>query len=320
MIGPLLTLMLMGLVALAVVLCLWSLRIARGAERLVPATGRMIAVPDGTLHVVEAGDPTAPPVVLIHGLSGQLQHFTYAMTGMLAGEFRVIAVDRPGCGYSRRESDDHAALDAQARMIWAALDALQVTRPVLAGHSLGGAIALAMALERPDDTAGLALITPLTHPIPEPSPLFAGLRVRSPLLRRLIGYTIAVPLARSSAKATLDAVFAPDPWPEDFVTRGGGALGIRPRGYVTASGDLVAMEAGISAQAARYGELRVPGEVLLAAADALLPPKLQGGPLAAQGFDVTTLPDRGHMLPIVEPEVCADLIRRVAERVQPSPE
>jgi pimeloyl-ACP methyl ester carboxylesterase len=317
--GPLLTLLALLLLAAAGALCHWSLRIARGAERLVPATGRMVEVPGGVLHVVEAGDAEAQAVVLVHGLSGQLQHYTYAMADMLADEFRVIAVDRPGCGHSTRDSDALAAPAEQARMIWTALDRLGVRRPVLAGHSLGGTVVLAMALERPGDTGGLALLTPLTHPVAEPHPAFAGLRIRSPLMRRLLGYTLAVPLARRAAHETLDAVFAPDPWPEDFVTRGGGALGLRPRAYVTASGDLVAAEDGLGALAARYGELGLPGGVLLAAKDALLDPKEQGSPMAAHGFDIVTLPERGHMLPIVEPGICADTIRRVAARVQGAP-
>ncbi|MEM0934786.1 MAG: alpha/beta hydrolase [Pseudomonadota bacterium] len=314
--GP--TLVLIGLFAglLAFALCLWSLRIARGAERLVPRPGRMIDVPGGALHVVEAGAKDKPPVVLIHGLSGQLQHYTYAMTDLLTGDHHVIALDRPGCGYSTRETDDLAALAEQARMIWSALDTLGVERPVLCGHSLGGAVVLAMALERPDDVAGLALLTPLTHPVRKPHPAFAGLAVRSRLFRRLLAYTVAVPLAQRQARATLDAVFAPEPWPNDFVVRAGGALGLRPKGYVAASGDFMASGDDMVGLAARYGEITAPGAVLLAEDDALLSPGEQGGPMAAHGFSVETLKGRGHMLPITAPEACVACIRSVAAKAE----
>lgn len=309
-VGPVLTLLVLLAGIGAVLLCVWSLRIARGAEKLVPPTGRMVDVPGGTLHVVEAGDASAPPVVLIHGLSGQLQHFTYALTDRLAPDHRVIAIDRPGCGHSTRASDDLASLPEQARMLWAALDTIGVERPVLVGHSLGGAVVLAMALARPDGAGALVLLTPYTHPVSSPNPIFAGLHVRSPLLRRLLGYTLAVPLARQKAQETLETVFAPEPWPQDFVIRGGGALGLRPKGYVTAAADLTAIEDEIAAQAARYGEIRVPGQVLLASGDTLLPVAEQGAPLAEHGFEVHTLEDRGHMIPLTAPDDCAEVINK----------
>ncbi|MEM9247395.1 MAG: alpha/beta hydrolase, partial [Pseudomonadota bacterium] len=184
-----------------------------------------------------------------------------------------------------------------------------VSRPVLVGHSLGGAIVLAMALERPEQVGALVLLTPLTHPVAKPNPIFDGLRVRSRLLRRLLGYTIAVPLARQKTKETLDEVFAPEPWPEDFGIRAGGVLGLRPKGYVTTSGDLVAVEDEIEAQAGRYGTLKMPGFVLLADGDTLLPNAEQGSPLSEHGFTIETLTGRGHMLPLTAPDDCAKLIR-----------
>ncbi len=307
-IGPILTLLIVLAGIGAVVLCLWSLRVARGAERLVPATGRMIDVPGGALHVVEEGAPSAPTVVLVHGLAGQLQHYTHTLTGHLAPKYRVLAIDRPGCGYSTRDNDDLASLTEQARMLWAGLDALGVERPVLVGHSLGGAVVLAMALARPNEVGALVLLTPYTHPVAQPNAVFDGLRVRSPILRRLLGYTLAVPLARQTGQTTLDTVFAPEPWPQDFAIRGGAALGLRPRSYVTAAGDLIAVEDEIAAQAARYGELTCPGQVLLASDDTLLPVAEQGAPLAEHGFTVQTLEGAGHMIPITAAEACAEAI------------
>ena len=96
-------LLILALLAAALLaLVLRTRALAAQAERQVPQLGEIVPVPGGAIHVVEMGPEDAPPLVLIHGLSGQLQHFTYALAGLLAGEFRVIALDRPGCGYSRR--------------------------------------------------------------------------------------------------------------------------------------------------------------------------------------------------------------------------
>ncbi|MDK3018944.1 alpha/beta fold hydrolase [Pseudodonghicola flavimaris] len=314
----LLILLLIPVAILALLLlgaALWTASLARMAERLVPRPGQMQKVRGGAIHYVESGNSDAPAVVLIHGLSAQLQHYTYGIVPLLEQQFRVIALDRPGCGYSERDHDTLAALPEQAKMIWEALDALGVETPLLVGHSLGGAVALAMALERPGAASGLALISPLTHRQPEEMDAFRGLDVPSAALRRLIGYTIAAPLAQRTATTVLTEVFRPEAWPDDFLARGGGALGLRPKGFISASADYMAANDGILAQEGRYAdELKTPGGVLFGAEDNLLPPDTQGRPMMRYGLHYEAAPGRGHMLPITAPGLCADFIQRMAAR------
>lgn len=308
-----------GVIAIAIFLVaafLWTRQLAKPAKTIVPQAGYLHPVRGGAIHFVDLGPPDAQPLVLIHGLGGQMQHFTYALTDFLSDTFRVIVVDRPGCGYSERDSDAMADPSEQARMIGEFLDAKDITNPVLVGHSLGGAVSLAMALQRPDNVAGLALICPLTHPQPAAPEMFKGLEVQSPTLRRLIGNTLAVPIANSTAEKVLAAVFKPEQPVPDFMDRGGAALGMRPQGFVSASGDMVAVDHAIEGQAARYGsELKVPGGVLFGADDAVLSPDTEGKTMEQYGLTFETLPGRGHMIPLTAPQECADFIRRIAARV-----
>jgi len=306
---------------IAVLLILLALAIYRTrsmaaeAARLVPQAGEIQPVRGGSIHYVDLGPRGGQPMVLIHGLSGQLQHFTYAVAGLLADDYRVIAVDRPGCGYSGRDDDALATLPEQARMIGEALDAIGVQNPVLVGHSLGGAVALAMALDRPDQTAALALLCPATQYQPEVPEVFRGLMVKSPLIRRLIGHTIAVPMAAATAEKVLGMVFHPDTCPDDFMIRAGAALGLQPQAFVTASADSVALMASMEQQVARYGAgLKVPGGILFGAADAILSPAVHGNTMQMHGLACETLDGRGHMIPMTAPEDCAGFIRRMAAK------
>lgn len=288
-------------------------RLAKQAEIAVPQAGQIMPVSEGAIHFVELGDPNAPPLVLIHGLSGQLQHFTYAMAQDLARDFRVIVPDRPGCGYSRRDRDDLADPSAQARMLWQFLDAVVVTRPIVVGHSLGGAVALAMALDRPGQIKALGLIAPLTHPTPDAPDSFKGLRVHSPWLRRFLGHTLAVPMAERTAETVLEQVFTPDPCPSDFLTDAGAALGLRPQAYISASADLVAAETAMPEQCTAYAHAALPpGAVLFGDKDAVLNYQAQGTIMENYGFSVEILPDRGHMLPITMADTCNSFVRDVA--------
>lgn len=286
--------------------------LAKMATQMVPQMGTLIDVPGGALHYLDIGHKDARPLVLIHGLSGQMQHFTYALSDLLKDDFRLILIDRPGCGYSRRDTAGEADLSVQARMIWQALDALDVENPVLVGHSLGGAVSLAMALQRPDATGALALLAPLTHPDPSPATTFSGLNQPNPTLRRILAHTWAIPLASNKAKETLDQVFHPEPWPQDFVLNAGGALGLRPKAFLTAVEDFLASD-GIRDLSTRYGTgLTCPGGVLFGAQDAVLDPNVNAQPMSSFGFKVSIVPDRGHMLPITAPQDCAAFIRTIS--------
>ncbi|MBE1283922.1 MAG: alpha/beta fold hydrolase [Rhodobacteraceae bacterium] len=291
-------------------------RLARQAGQAVPQVGQIQPVPGGAIHYVELGDPDAPPVVLIHGLAGQLQHFTYAMAEDLARDFHVIALDRPGCGYSRRDDAALADPSAQARMIWEFLDAKLIEAPILVGHSLGGAVSLAMALDRPAHARALALIAPLTHPVGSTAESFLGLRIYRQWVRHLLAQTLAIPMAERTADTVLRQVFDPEPWPDNFLTDAGAALGLRPQAFIAASEDLVAAEAAMPDQSIAYGTIGLPpGAILTGAADAVLNPAEQADPMTEFGLPVTHLPDRGHMLPITVPQTCTGFVRDVAGQV-----
>ncbi|CUK10387.1 Dihydrolipoyllysine-residue acetyltransferase component of acetoin cleaving system [Ruegeria denitrificans] len=299
---------------------LWTRNLTREGQKRVPRLGNITPVNGGRIHYVEKGDPSKQTLVMIHGLTGQLQHFTYALVDMLADDYHVIAVDRPGCGYSTRDRADLGRLPEQARMIQEFLDSKDITDAILVGHSLGGAVSLAMALDHPEKIKALALLAPLTQVLASTPRVFKPLEIRTEWLRSLIGNTIAVPLAAKTAPHTLDIVFAPDPAPADFLDRAGGALGLRPSAFVTGSQDVVGIDDSITAQVARYGELSVPGSILYGTQDAILSPKAHGDPMTQFGLTTEWIDGAGHMILITAPDTCAAFIRRVAETPHAKPE
>ncbi len=292
---------------------IWTRRLTLQGASLVPQMGQIVPVSGGSIHYVEAGDTSNPTIVMIHGLSGQLQHFTYAMVDILAEDFHVIALDRPGCGFSTRYNAQLGILSEQARMIDEFLQTKGVEKPILVGHSLGGAVSLAMALDYPDRVRALALLCPLTHKVPETPAVFKALELRTEWLRNLIGNTVAVPLARKTAPHVLSEVFSPEPAPADFLDKAGGALGLRPSAFITASQDFIGADSSIEAQSARYDGLSVPGALLFGAQDPILSPAQHGTTMAQFGFQVEQLDGRGHMILITAPDECAAFIRKVAQ-------
>ena len=284
---------------------------ARQVETADPPRGRFLELDGCRIHYVDEG--AGPPLFLIHGLGGQLRNFTYALTGRLAKEFRVIAVDRPGSGYSTRPAGADPRLRAQAEVMAKAIGALNLDRPLVVGHSLGGAIALAIGLDHPERASGLALIAPVTQVVATPPAPLDGLDIKSPLLRWIVAWTVATPLGILNGGQVLKQVFAPEKVPADFVRLGGGALGLRPKNFYATSTDMEAVNDGFDEMIRRYPSLTLQSGILFGKGDEILDYRLHGLVTKDQipTLDLELI-EGGHMLPVTAPDAAADFIRRIA--------
>ncbi|GAA0582645.1 alpha/beta hydrolase [Paractinoplanes ferrugineus] len=104
----------------------------------------------------ESGEADAPPVVLLHGIGRSLEDWD-AQHPLLDTDHRVLSIDMPGFGLSRRLATP-TTLPVLADGVWATLDALGETRPVhLMGNSLGGAVAMRMLADDPGRVRTLTL-------------------------------------------------------------------------------------------------------------------------------------------------------------------
>lgn len=312
--------LLMLVVLILAGLAIFTVSTTRKIEAAFPPAGRFVDVPGARLHVSEAGNGNhnGPTLLLIHGLAGQMAHFTYGVVERLSTKYRVVTVDRPGSGYSVRDNAVQADLSTQARAIAALIEKMQMGPTVVVGHSLGGALALTLALEHPQTVAGLALVAPLTHLAEggEAPAAFKGLTIASPLLRKIIAWTLALPASIRGRERILAQVFGPDAVPHDFATRGGGLLGLRPSHFLAASADLQALPAYMPTLMARYPELRVPVSILFGQDDRILDWKANGQAMVDKlpGTQLT-LVSGGHMLPVTDATRTAHFIDDVAQRV-----
>ena len=281
------------------------------AEQLLPPAGTFAQLGSTRLHYVDQGQ--GPVIVMIHGLAGNLQNFTYGVASPLAQTHRVICVDRPGCGYSKRASNADASLEAQADTIVSLLDHLQIESAVFVGHSLGGAISLAAAQRHPERVKSLDLIAPLTHLPDAPSPAFKALDVPSPVLRSILGWTLAIPGTLYRMSLSLKIIFGPEKAPADFAIRGGGILSLKPQTFISASSDLQNVSWSMPAIEEAYANMKTPVYVLFAKEDRILDCKQNGEDLTSRiPRTHLTLVSGGHMLPVTQVERCVQFIQGAA--------
>ncbi|MBO9421381.1 alpha/beta fold hydrolase [Labrenzia sp. R4_2] len=108
-------------------------------------------------QVCETGDHGAP-VILLHGFGGDRQTWVNIQTG-LASRKRSLAFDLPGHGEALDwPKVGHAGISAKA--VTQSLEALELKRVHLVGHSMGGAVAALVALRAPELVASLTLLAP----------------------------------------------------------------------------------------------------------------------------------------------------------------
>lgn len=284
---------------------------SRKAEDMVPPDGTFIDVPGARLHYVEMGH--GPSIVMVHGLMGQLRNFSYAVAERLAVDHRVILVDRPGWGYSEFTGRRHGVA-TQAQILAAFIETVAPDKPLLVGHSMGGAVALALGLDRPELVRGLALIAPLSQIVLAPPPQFAALMAPGPL-RPLIAWTIATPAGILNGPPTAAAIFYPDPVPKDFAVAGGAALSARPKSYMSGSFELQHALRDLYRMVSRYPTMQLPVSILFGRQDHVLSPTLNGETTATQiPGSVLELIDGGHMLPVTHAVAVEDWVRRAAIR------
>jgi pimeloyl-ACP methyl ester carboxylesterase len=121
------------------------------------AMKKKVALPDGeTLAYIDTGNPSGPPVVLIHGYTDNARDWVPLMP-YLSKRFRLILVDIRGHGQSSKPECCYTRLDF-AYDIKLLLDSLGIQRADIVGHSLGSIIAQTFAEYWPEKTRRVVLI------------------------------------------------------------------------------------------------------------------------------------------------------------------
>lgn len=281
------------------------------------------AQPPAGLTYVRTGDvetrvalhgATGPAVVLVPGFAETADTWD-AVARRLADRHRVVAYDVVGMGYTQRRGPYD--LDHATRQLLALLDAQDVDRAVLVGHSSGAAVVVEAALRAPDRLAGVVLL--------DGDALATGAGARSPVryVVRPPWRTTALRLAVRSdtlVRSVYGGQCGPRCPPLD-------AAGVdawrRPFQVAGAEDALWAMldEGVLGVSAERVGGLAaldVPKSVVFGAQDDVFPPGTPQETARRIGAPAPVLiPDARHLTPVSDPDAVAGAVAAVADAVRP---
>jgi len=279
------------------------------AEAAHPPVGRFATIEGMRVHYTDRGD--GPPVVLIHGASTSLLDFEASLVEPLSRTHRVIAVDRPGHGYSERPGGEWPDPARQARVIHRLLQFLGVESPVVVGHPWSGSFLLAYLLDHPDSVSGGVLLAGGSHPWKGGVAWYNDL-AGVPVLGDLFVRTLTYPVGRLSMDSAIRKVFAPNPVPEGYRDNTGVTLSLRPSVFSANAEDVRRLSDFLARQSERYTEIDRPLLLLTGNADEIVPSWNHADRLERQvaRIERLDLDDTGHALHHVCPETVAAAISR----------
>lgn len=242
-----------------------------------------VIVDNRELHYTDSGSAGKPVLLMVHGSGGSHRHWPQRLRE--SADMRALAVDLPGHG--RSAGSGRREVDAYADIVAAFVERLGVRGVTLAGHSLGGAVTLALALRRPPWMAGMVLVG-------------TGCRLR--VLPAILDGLTADPAATLRVMAPM--MFGPGAAPELAAEILAALEGTPPE---VIHGDLSACDR--FDVTARLEEIDCPALVVSASEDRMTPVKygeflqrhIRGARLAVIG-------GAGHMMTLEAPEALARAI------------
>jgi len=269
---------------------------ARNNERLAeasyPPDGQFVDVEGVQVHAVVRG--TGPDLILIHGSSGSTRDFTFSLLDRLATNYRVIAFDRPGLGYT--EMIESPTIARQAALLQKAAAQLGAEKPIVLGQSYGGSVALAWAVNHPDNLAALvALATPSQV---WTTPLSGFYRTMShPIAGPVFAAGLAAWVSEERVTQAVESVFAPQTAPEGYGSYFGPRLTLRRSSLRANAVQRANLLDEIKALSKRYHRISAPTEILHGDVDTTVGLDIHSRPLSQQieAANLTILPGIGHM-------------------------
>ena len=285
-------------------------------ERRNPPVGSFAEIGDARIHFVHVpagAQADLPPIVFIHGASGNLKDPMIPFRATLEGRAELLFFDRPGHGWSTRgtsNEDPHG----QAATIAALMDKVGIGKAIIVGHSFGGAITATFALDHPDRVAGLVFLSAASHPWPGGKTSWYYELARVPMIGSLFAQTLAWPGGVMRIQAATDCVFSPNRAPDGYVRDASIALVLRPSAFRANSIDVEGLYRHALNTAPRYREISAPTVVISGDRDTVVYEEIHSVGLGRDipGAELVWVKNLGHKPDWIAPDLAVAAIEKVA--------
>jgi pimeloyl-ACP methyl ester carboxylesterase len=252
------------------------------------------------VRYVEAG--AGPAVVMIHGNAGSVDDWDFNSMTQLCHNYRLIAIDRPGHGKSDRPDGKAATLHYQTKVVHDTLAQLGVSHPVLVGHSWGGSLALAYAVDYPNELSAIVLLAPAAYPDGGGDQFMRAL-LKTPVIGDASLTVGRLILGKHILKKELNKAFYPDSVPEDYL-RYASSSWLHHKQVRATLEDEWSLNEDLEKTAKHYPEIRIPVVIVTGDQDKVVSAKDNAYRLKTSiaQSQVVELKNTGHQIPQTHPE------------------
>ncbi|MGI9354476.1 MAG: alpha/beta fold hydrolase [Rhizobiaceae bacterium] len=281
-------------------------------EAKFPPAGEFAPLSGGRFHYVDVpGSDAMPTLLFVHGASGNLNDQRGAYERALAGEARMIFIDRPGHGYS----DLTGATDPakQADRYNELLNTLGIENVIVVCHSLGCASSAALAVLHPGKVAGLVFVAPATHEWPGGVTWYYDV-ASTPVIGWVFTETLTLPFGRLGLQEGITSVFGPSEAPSDYAKVSALELVFRPEIFRNNAWDVSTLKSFVTKFSLHYKGIKVPTEIITGDTDDVVLPEIHSVGLERDidGARLTVLSGVGHKPDYVATDVVVKAIKSVA--------
>ena len=288
-------------------------RQAARANEAYPPKGRFVTADGVRLHYIERG--RGRPVVVLHGNGMMAEDALVSdlLTSIAANSYRAVAIDRPGFGHSDRPRGKAWTAAAQAGLLPEVFRKLGIDKPIVVGHSLGTMVALALALDHPDQVSGLVLASGYYYPTARADVALVS-PPAVPILGDLLCHTVVPLVGEALAPRFIKKMFSPHHVPRRFLEEFPIELMFRPTQMSAASKDATHMIPDASRMSERYVALSCQLAILAGDADKVVDQRGQGRRLhqLVPGSYLDVFERTGHMTHYADPARVVRAIQRVS--------
>jgi pimeloyl-ACP methyl ester carboxylesterase len=286
-------------------------------ERNNPPVGAFVDINGTRIHYVHVpAGPNAdlPPIVFIHGASGNLKDPMVPFLPKLNGRAQLLFFDRPGHGWSSLGPQADDAIDQQADTIALLMDKLGISTAIIVGHSFGGSVTASLAVHHPEKVSGLVFLSAATHPWPGCDVAGYYDLTNTPVIGPIFSETIALPAGKMRLKPGSRGVFEPNLMPDTYVEDASIDMVLRPQSFRANARQVGGLCEHNARLQPRYREITRPTVIISGNADSVVAEEIHSKGLEKDivGSELVWVDGLGHKPDYVATDLAVEAIEKVA--------
>ena len=282
-------------------------------EKNHPPVGQFKIIDDIRIHYQIIG--SGPAVVLLHSQPANQEQFN-KLKNILKNNYTVISIDRPGMGYSEPIKDfSSKRLELQAKLIRKLIQKITKDKPIIVGHSYGGALALSYAIHYENEIEGLVLVNTASHPWKKDKPWLPFRIISNPIYGKFFTNTFAMIYGKMTIDKSANSNFPNGKAPLNYINDTSSALTLRPKNLQSYTYDALNLREALEQQEEFYSQLDIPITIMTGNEDTVTPNKLHSYQLNKdiKHSKLVKVSEVAHSIPELKPGLIKNEIENILE-------